>query len=551
MARYQYEPFPYVTPPELAGDGATGAPVIIVGAGPIGLAAAIDLATHGVASIVVDDNNVVSVGSRAICWAKRSLEIFDRLGGGERMLAKGVTWKLGRVYRGDEEVYNFDLLPEDGHRFPAFINLQQYYFEHDLIARIREVEAQGAPIEIRGGSRVSALSQHADHTSLTVETPDGPYAIEADWVVACDGAGAPTRSLMGLDFVGRVFEDNFLIADVRMDAEFPTERWFWFDPPFNRGQSALLHKQPDGVWRIDLQLGWDIDKEVEKRPENVIPRLKAMLGEDVKFELERVSIYTFQCRRMEKFRHGRVIFAGDSAHQVSPFGARGANSGVQDADNLGWKLAAVLKGWGGPALLNSYEVERRPIAVRNSGASTHNYNQLKSVLDCSGILDETPEGDAVRARVGSAIVSATETEWETKGIHLGYRYEGSPILSPDGTEPDSDDFRWYKPSARPGHRAPHAWISGGPRDGLSTLDLFGDGFVLLKLGETAPDDEPLAKAARRRNLPYRTVALTDPHIAALYELPLVLVRPDGHVAWRGHALPETPDKLLDIVSGGA
>ena len=176
---------------------------------------------------------------------------------------------------------------------------------------------------------------------------------------------------------------------------------------------------------------------------------------------------------------------------------------------------------------------------------------MKSVLDCSGILDETPEGDAVRARVGSAIVSATETEWETKGIHLGYRYEGSPILSPDGTEPDSDDFRWYKPSARPGHRAPHAWISGGPRDGLSTLDLFGDGFVLLKLGETAPDDEPLAKAARRRNLPYRTVALTDPHIAALYELPLVLVRPDGHVAWRGHALPETPDKLLDIVSGGA
>jgi 3-(3-hydroxy-phenyl)propionate hydroxylase len=150
--------------------------------------------------------------------------------------------------------------------------------------------------------------------------------------------------MLGLDFVGRVFEDNFLIADVVMEAKFPTERWFWFDPPFNRGQSALLHKQPDNVWRIDFQLGWDIDRAEELKPENIDRRLKAMLGEDISYELEWSSIYTFQCRRMDRFHEGRVIFAGDAAHQVSPFGARGANSGLQDTDNLAWKLKLILEG---------------------------------------------------------------------------------------------------------------------------------------------------------------------------------------------------------------
>ena len=213
---------------------------------------------------------------------------------------------VGKVFFDDREVYKFELLPEEGHQRPAFINLQQYYFEEYLVNRVRELEAEGAPIEIRGGNKVTAIGTHPDHATLEIDTPEGSYNIEADWLVACDGAGSPTRQMLGLDFVGRVFEDNFLIADVIMEADFPTERWFWFDPPFNRGQSALLHKQPDGVWRIDLQLGWDIDKEEEKKPENVIPRLKAMLGDHVQFDLEWVSIYTFQCRRMEQFRHGRV-----------------------------------------------------------------------------------------------------------------------------------------------------------------------------------------------------------------------------------------------------
>jgi 3-(3-hydroxy-phenyl)propionate hydroxylase len=345
-------------------------PVVIIGAGPVGLALAVDLAQSGIKTVVIDDNDKVSFGSRAICFAKRTLEIADRLGFGQTLVDKGVQWNLGKVFLDDRKVYEFNLLAEDGHRRPAFINLQQYYFEIALVDRAHALQAEGAPVDLRGSSKVTAVTLQANHVTLQIETPEGPYTLEAEWLIACDGAASPVRKAMDLDFVGRVFEDNFLIADVVMDAVFPVERWFWFDPSFNRGQSALLHKQPDNVWRIDLQLGWDIDHAAEKQPENVIPRLKAMLGDAVKFELEWVSIYTFQCRRMESFRHHRVIFAGDSAHQVSPSGARGANSGVQDADNLGWKLKAVIDGIASDALIDSYNTERVYAAEENIRHST-------------------------------------------------------------------------------------------------------------------------------------------------------------------------------------
>ncbi|MDH3662818.1 MAG: FAD-dependent oxidoreductase, partial [Alphaproteobacteria bacterium] len=370
-------------------------PVVVIGAGPIGLAAAIDLAQNDVPVLVLDESDRVSHGSRAICFAKRSLEILDRLGVGEALVEKGVTWSRGKVFFGDRQVYGFDLLPEGGHRRPAFINLQQYYLEAALVERLRQLERAGKPIALRGQNRLVGLTVtedhigHEDHVGLEVETPDGPYRLEADWLIACDGAGSTVRRLIGLDFQGRVFEDNFLIADVVMKADFPTERWFWFDPPFNRGQSALLHKQPDDVWRIDLQLGWDIDKEKEKRPENVIPRLKAMLGEDVAFDLEWVSIYTFQCRRMQRFRKGRVLFAGDSAHQVSPFGARGANSGLQDTDNLVWRLKLAISGVVGAVsdrLLDAYETERVQAADENILNSTRSTDFITPKSHASRVL---------------------------------------------------------------------------------------------------------------------------------------------------------------------
>ncbi|MGO4330510.1 FAD-dependent oxidoreductase [Cupriavidus sp. 2TAF22] len=344
-------------------------PVVVVGAGPVGLTAAIDLARQGVPVVVLDDDCTLSTGSRAICFAKRTLDIFDRLGCGARMVEKGVSWHVGKIFFDEELVYGFDLLPETGHARPAFINLQQYYVEGYLVDRAAELPN----LAIRWKHRVAGLAQDDATVTLDVETPDGNYALQARYVVVADGARSPVRQAMGLESKGRVFHDRFLIADVKMTAPFPSERWFWFDPPFNRNYSVLLHRQPDNVWRIDFQLGWDADPDLEKQPGRVIPRIKALLGEEVDFALEWVSVYTFSCQRMDRFRHARVLFAGDAAHRVSPFGARGANSGVQDAENLAWKLGLVLAGSAPDALLDSYASEREFAAdenIRNSTRST-------------------------------------------------------------------------------------------------------------------------------------------------------------------------------------
>ncbi len=514
--------YPYEHSPDQDAAAPVRHPVVIIGAGPIGLGMGIDLAQQGVKVVILDDNDKVSFGSRAICFAKRPLEILDRLGCGQAMVDKGVEWDVGKVFFDDREVYKFELQPEQGHERPAFINLQQYYFEEYLVNRVRELEAGGAPIEIRGGSKVTAIGTHPDHATLEIDTPDGSYNIEADWLVACDGAGSPTRQMLGLDFVGRVFEDNFLIADVIMEADFPSERWFWFDPPFNRGQSALLHKQPDGVWRIDLQLGWDIDKEEEKKPENVIPRLKAMLGDDVEFELEWVSIYTFQCRRMEKFRHGRVLFAGDAAHQVSPFGARGANSGLQDTDNLGWKLKLVIEGKAGEHLLDSYDIERIHGADENILNSTRSTDFITPKSEMSrllrdSVLDLAEHYEFARPLVNSGRLSVPCT------------YDGSPLNSADALDGPM--------RTRPGSSCPDA-----PLGDEFLLRKLGNKFTLLTIDADAPDSieedgvtvERLALSVKDD----RTGALKDRYLghapSAVY-----LIRPDQHVAARRPSFDES------------
>ncbi len=487
--------------------------VIVVGAGPVGMAAAIELGLKGVEVLVLDDNDKVSWGSRAICFAKRPLEILDRLGCAQPMVDTGVVWNTGKVFFGDRRVYDFNLLPEDGHRRPAFINLQQYYFEQHLLKRLTELRDAGTPVELRGGSRVAAVTPREDGVRVTVDTPDGPYQLDADWLIACDGASSPVRKMLGLDFTGRVFQDNFLIADVTMDATFPTERWFWFDPPFNRGQSALLHKQPDDVWRIDLQLGWDIDREAEKRPEAVIPRLKAMLGEDVNFELEWVSIYTFQCCRMARFRHGRVIFAGDAAHQVSPFGARGANSGLQDTDNLGWKLALVMDGKAPETLLDSYDIERVHGADENIMNSSRSTDFITPKSDISrifrdAVLDLAEHHDFARPLVNSGRLSVPCT------------YDGSPLNSADAL-PDGPM------RTRPGSPCADAPVG----DGFLLDHLQAGDFVLLGLNTDVPDTlDADGIPVRGVSLP-AGAALTDRYLGAASQA-VYLIRPDQHVTAR-------------------
>jgi len=444
-------------------------PVVIVGGGPVGMAMALDLGRKDVPVLVLDDHDGVGQGSRAICFARRTLEIADRLGCGKRLVDKGVIWNVGRVFHGDDPVYEFNLSPEDGLKNPAFINLQQPYFEKYLVDQIREEQAAGKPIEIRGCNQVTGIDDHGDYVSLTIDTPDGPYSLDAEWLIACDGARSPLRNLLGLSFDGRVFEDNFLIADVKMTAPFPTERWFWFEPPFKHaGQSALLHKQPDDIWRIDFQLGWDIDRKLEMDPERIRARVYAMLGEGIEYELEWTSIYTFQCRRMHKFRHGSVLFAGDSAHQVSPFGARGANSGIQDVDNLAWKLDLVIKGLASESLLDSYATEREHGADEN-------------ILNSTRATDFLTPKTAVSKRFRNAVLQlAGQHEFARPLVNSGRLslpcvYDDLPLNGPD--ELDGPE------RTRVGSACVDALLDANNY----LLDKLGEQFVLLGINVDLPE----------------------------------------------------------------
>jgi 3-(3-hydroxy-phenyl)propionate hydroxylase len=351
--------------------GDASVPVVVIGAGPVGLTLALDLGRRGHTVLVLNRNSHIASGSKAICFAKRSLDTFDQLGVGDAMMEKGVLWNVGKVFWGDrpKPVYEFDLLPIKSQKRPAFINIQQYHVEERLVDALNVLPR----VELRWGHEAVALRQQHDGMMITVACGASRYTVRAQYVVACDGCHSPTRNLLGLDFKGRVFNDRFLIADIKLRSSRPPERWFWFEPPFNGARSALLHKQPDDVWRLDFQLGPAAEIPATLDPAVVERYVRALLGPGVDFEKEWYSVYTFQCRRMERFVHGRVLFAGDSAHLVSPFGARGCNSGIADAANLGWKLDLVLQGRADHRLLESYDREAVLAAdenIRQSSRST-------------------------------------------------------------------------------------------------------------------------------------------------------------------------------------
>ena len=493
-----------------------GYAVVVVGAGPVGLSLAIDLAQRGQSIVLLDDADRIGEGSRAICFSKRSLEYWDRLGTGQRMVDKGVVWSVGRIFHGASLLYQFNLLPEEGHKRPAFINLQQFHAEAYLVDRVQELAA----IDLRWRNKVTGLERRNDHVVLTIETPDGPYRLRAAYVIACDGARSSLRQMVGAEFAGEVFEDQFLIADVRMTAEFPTERWFWFDPPFHAGRSALLHRQPDDIWRIDLQLHPDADPVVEKRPENVRPRIVRMLGHD-KFDFEWISLYKFQCRRMDKFIHGRVIFAGDAAHQVSPFGARGANSGLEDAENLAWKLDRVLKGISPEALLESYHAERSLAADENIRESTRS-------------TDFMAPHSRQEARLRKAVLSlARETEFGKRMVNGG-RLSVPSIY--DSTLSTADGDAW-RGGPRPGASMPDAPIAARAGEASFLTDAFitaGKRFTLLEFANgvavDAPDDVGVIRIGGNDGL------LDSSGLARIrYDAEpgtAYLLRPDGYVAAR-------------------
>ena len=409
------------------------------------------------------------------------------------MLDKGVTWNLGKVFFGDalDPVYIFNMLEEEDQQFPGFINLQQYYVEEYLIDQLRQRELT----EIRWENEVTNVDQTADGVTVTISTPQGDYKLDCDYLLAADGSNSPIRKMLGFEFGGETFRDHFLIADIRMKADFPTERRFWFDPPFNRGQSALLHKQPDDVWRLDFQLGWDIDRQQELKPENVSKRIRSMLGDDFEFEFEWVSIYTFQCRRMDSFVHQRIIFIGDSAHLVAPFGARGANSGLQDVDNLGWKLALILNGKAPASLLESYNYERVIAAKENVLNSTRTTDFI------------TPKSEISRIFRDAALELSSEFEFARRFVNSGRLSVASILDESTLNTEDMDDFDSKLVPGSPSIDAP-VTVNGEKSWFMKSIGTEFTAVYFAKDGENAP---PGADELKQDDIPVKTIVVSQAH----------------------------------------
>ncbi len=513
---FQYKTYPFQTPPELRGETSTIHDVVIVGAGPVGLTLALSLAQQGINVILLDDNNQVGVGSRAICFAKRTLEIFDKLGVAKPMIEKGVQWNVGRIFFQEKEIDRFDLSPEKLSKYPAFINLQQYYIEQYLIEAVLE----NKNIEVRWSNKVIEL-QHdtsANGTSysnlIKIETPEGNYSLSTKYLIACDGSRSTIRTLMNLEMVGNRFEERFLIADFVMEADFPSERWFWFDPPFAPGQSILLHKQPDNLWRLDFKLGKNADNSLTEDKEFLRKKIKSVVGERP-FELDWTSIYSFSSKMLERFVHGRVIFVGDAAHVVSPFGARGANSGVQDADNLAWKLAKILKNEAPEALLETYNAERIAAAKQN--------------IACTGQtnLFIAPPSEAATEFRNAILVKAELDADEKKKINCG-RLSVPNIY---GKYPNDEKLIWLNDDLASGRAVKDCFLS---KKKVFLIDQLESNFTLLIYKNTL---SLLEKAHLKENnihlleIDYNTAT----ELIELYDLRInsaYLITPDQYILGR-------------------
>src|SRR5437016_4001459 len=354
---FHYPIFPVGHAPERAGKR-TRHPVVIVGAGPIGMTAALALAHHGVRSVLLDRKETFNDGSRAICIARPTMHILERIGAVAPFVEKALGWRFGRSYYRGEQIFRLEMPQPPGEKYLPMYNLQQQYIEKFL----HDAVATSDLIDLRWQSELSAIERHNDRVSVPISSPEGDYRLDADYVLAADGARSPIRSMLGLRLKGDNYEGRYVIADIRMDHDFPTERRACFEPSGNPGGTVLIHKQPDDIWRIDYQLREGESEEEVLREENIRARVGAILkdiGHTKPWELEWWSIYSANTLCLDDYRCGRVFFIGDAAHIVPIFGVRGLNNGLADADNIGWKLALVLNGEADDRLLDSYSPERR------------------------------------------------------------------------------------------------------------------------------------------------------------------------------------------------
>jgi 3-(3-hydroxy-phenyl)propionate hydroxylase len=433
FSAYRFAEHPFTPPPDLESPAPLTYPIVIAGAGLAGMTLALDLGLRGIPVVVLDrDSSIGAAGiaSRGIAMSKRTLEIFSRLGIADRIEAKAVTWNEGRIHRGLEEILHFVIQPEPDARWPAFLNLQQFYTEEYLTERADAI----AEIDLRWHSKATSVAPSADGVAVTVETPAGTYTLHADWLVCAEGAGSGTRKALGLDPDVVMFEDYWAIVDVKADLGH-VQRKFWLDSPLLDGGAQIMHGMADGVVRTDWQISQFPDPEAEITPERVTERLRSILGADVEFELVSVSRWRFRRRIMDRFVHGRLLFAGDAAHEIPPYGARGGNSGIQDADNLGWKLAGILRGTLSPAILETYQHERHQAAIENA----------KQACQSQSFIWPATAGQRLFRDAVLSLVK--DHEWARAFLNTGrasvaMTYDESPLAVPDTGV--------FGPQARPG-----------------------------------------------------------------------------------------------------
>ncbi|SHG94849.1 FAD-dependent monooxygenase [Bradyrhizobium erythrophlei] len=542
---FNYPTFPAGLTPELEGVAARH-PVVIVGAGPIGMTAALALARYGIRSVLIERKDTFNDGSRAICIARPSMHILERIGAVAPFVEKALGWRFGRSYYRGEQIFRLEMPHPSGEKYLPMYNLQQQYIEQFLHDAVSACDL----IDMRWQTELSAIECGADGVSLGVSSPVGDYRLDADYVLAADGARSPIRSMLGLRLKGENYEGKYVIADIRMDHDFPTERRAFFEPSGNPGGTVLIHKQPDDIWRVDYQLREGESEQEALREENIRARVGAILtdiGHAKPWELEWWSIYSANTLCLDDYRHGRVFFVGDAAHIVPIFGVRGLNNGLADADNLGWKLGLVLSGEAGDRLLDSYSPERRGATLdvfanatkstRFMTPPTHGWRLAREAALSLSLKHDFPRGLANPRQMQP------------------YTYSESP-LTPYASR-DAD----FASGPISGSAAPNAKLA----DGSHLLDRAGNGMTVILFCDGSPDVEQTALLEQLRKLDKRFVSLLiqcqgfssepgaisdgDGAIARLFDAApgaLYLLRPDLHIAGRWKAI--VPGEILRTAS---
>ncbi|WP_309682867.1 FAD-dependent monooxygenase [Polaromonas sp.] len=551
---YTLPEYPFVAPPEIASGEVRRYPIVIVGAGITGLSLACALAQYGVAALLLDEDNTVGVkgaASRGICYAQKTLEIFQRLGIYGRIAGKGVQWSVGRTFAGADEVYSFDLRQQQTHSLsqqPPFINIQQFYIEGFLVEQISALNRARPLIDMRWKNRITAFSQNEQFASLTLSTPAGDYRLQADHVIDCSGAHSPFRAWCHAAVTAQKGDDRWCIADVRFKNPPPVERHTWIEAPFNEGRAVWQHLMADGVWRIDYQMPPEASPEAVSREDVVRARLNTQFGRELsteECEIVWVGPYAYRSECLDRLRHGHVFFVGDAAHVMSPFGARGGNSGVQDADNLAWKLAAVLQGRASPQLLDSYHEERHEAAQLNVRITNRTTRFLRPADGAERLFRTAALGLARRHLFARQLVN-------TGRMSTPNTYTHSSACGPSG--------------GRATQNVALAWPDGS-RGELMDLLTWADGRLLLLIfGDLSP-----AAAARLRALSARAdlrcvqeIAhgeaaagvehVVDPHghlqaSCHVFGHAWALLRPDGYVAATGESIDASLVNALALAMG--